>query len=149
MFLTAFLDALRLAILVWGGGIISGFRLGWILANPDLIKKLGLMKQNSDLCTSGFVQAITLKYLNKDLFDKNIDKIIELYHGKQKIMLKALDEYMPEYVSWTKPEGGLFLFVNLPEHMDSKDLLKEAVKKGVAFVTGDVFHCNGSGKNTF
>lgn len=64
-------------------------------------------------------------------------------------MLQALKQYTPEYVSWTKPEEGLFLFVNLPENMDAENLLNECVNNEVAFVTGDVFHCDGSGKNTF
>ena len=63
-------------------------------------------------------------------------------------MIKAFEEYMPEGVKWTNPEGGLFLFVTLPEHIDTGDLFKKAIEKKVAFVKGSVFHCDGSGKNT-
>ena len=63
-------------------------------------------------------------------------------------MLAAFEEFMPEGVSWTRPEGGLFLFVTLPEHMDAEQLFMKAIEKKVAFVTGSVFHCDGSGKNT-
>lgn len=63
-------------------------------------------------------------------------------------MMKAFDDFMPEGVTWTRPEGGLFLFLTLPEHMDSEELFREALKEKVAFVIGHVFHCDGSGKNT-
>ena len=63
-------------------------------------------------------------------------------------MLTGFEKYMPEGVSWTKPEGGLFLFLTLPENMDAEILFEKALKKNVAFVLGSVFHCDGSGKNT-
>jgi 2-aminoadipate transaminase len=63
-------------------------------------------------------------------------------------MLNAFEEYMPEGVTWTKPEGGLFLFLRLPKHMDADVLFKKAIEEKVAFVIGSVFHCDGSGKNT-
>ena len=63
-------------------------------------------------------------------------------------MLGALKDFMPEGVSWTHPEGGLFLFIMLPEHMNSEELFHKAIEKNVAFVVGNVFYCNNSGKNT-
>ena len=63
-------------------------------------------------------------------------------------MIAAFEKYMPEGVTWTNPEGGLFLFVTLPEYMDAQELFLKAIKKKVAFVVGSVFHCDGSGKNT-
>jgi 2-aminoadipate transaminase len=71
-----------------------------------------------------------------------------MYHRKRDVMLTAFEEFMPKGVSWTKPEGGLFLFLTLPEDMDAEDLFEIAIKKNVAFVLGSVFHCDGSGKNT-
>jgi len=71
-----------------------------------------------------------------------------MYHQKRNIMLEAFEKYMPKGVSWTKPEGGLFLFLNLLEDMNAEDLFEITIQKNVAFVLGSVFHCDGSGKNT-
>jgi 2-aminoadipate transaminase len=71
-----------------------------------------------------------------------------MYKGKKDAMIEAFETYLPEGVTWTNPEGGLFLFVTLPEHMIAEELFKVAVEKNVAFVIGSVFHCDESGKNT-
>ncbi|MBN1948308.1 MAG: aminotransferase class I/II-fold pyridoxal phosphate-dependent enzyme, partial [Candidatus Cloacimonetes bacterium] len=70
------------------------------------------------------------------------------YHEKRDVMLAAFEKYMPEGVTWTRPEGGLFLFLTLPPHMDAAELFPKAIEKKVAFVIGSEFHCDGSGKNT-
>lgn len=127
---------------------VPGFRIGWMIAHESIIDKFVKAKQSTDLCTAPFVQKIAAKYLEKGLFDKNLVKIIKMYHRKRDIMLNAFGKYMPDGVSWTKPEGGLFLFLNLPEDMDAEDLFEVAIEKKVAFVLGSVFHCDGSGKNT-
>lgn len=127
---------------------VPGFRIGWVIAHEAIIDKFVKAKQSTDLCTSPFVQKIAAKYLEEGLFDKNLKNIIEMYHRKRDVMLTAFEEFMPKGVSWTKPEGGLFLFLTLPEDMDAEDLFEIAIKKNVAFVLGSVFHCDGSGKNT-
>lgn len=127
---------------------VPGFRIGWVTAHEAIIDKFVKAKQSTDLCTSPFVQKIAAKYLEKGFFDKNLKGIIEMYHRKRDIMLEAFEKYMPKGVSWTKPEGGLFLFLNLPEDMNAEDLFEIAIQKNVAFVLGSVFHCDGSGKNT-
>ncbi|WP_421921171.1 PLP-dependent aminotransferase family protein [Marinifilum sp.] len=127
---------------------VPGFRIGWIVAHEAIIDKFVKAKQSTDLCTAPFVQKIAAKYLEDGLFDKNLKKIIEMYHSKRDVMLQAFEDYMPEGVSWTKPEGGLFLFLSLPKGMGAEDLFKVAIEKNVAFVLGSVFHCDGSGKNT-
>ncbi len=127
---------------------VPGFRVGWIVAHPDIIDKFVVAKQSSDLCTSSFVQKITALYMKKGLFEKNLTKIADLYKRKKDVMMDAFEKYMPEGVTWTNPEGGLFLFLYLPEHMDSEKLFMKAVENKVAFVVGTVFHCDGSGKNT-
>lgn len=71
-----------------------------------------------------------------------------MYREKRNAMLSALEQYMPEGVKWTKPEGGLFLFVTLPDWMDSEKLFMRAIENNVAFVLGSAFYCDGSGKNT-
>lgn len=127
---------------------VPGFRIGWVIADEAVIDKFVKAKQNTDLCTAPFVQKIAARYIEKGLFDKNLKEIIKMYHKKRDIMLQAFEEYMPEGVSWTNPEGGLFLFLKLPENMDAEELFNIAIKKNVAFVLGTVFHCDGSGKNT-
>ncbi len=127
---------------------VPGFRIGWVIAHPDILDKFIMAKQSTDLCTSPFVQKIAAKYIEKGLFKKNLEATIQNYKEKKEVMMKAFDDYMPEGVKWTKPEGGLFLFVTLPEYMDSEKLFLKAIKKKVAFVIGSVFHCDGSGKNT-
>ena len=127
---------------------VPGFRIGWVIADPAIIDKYVTIKQSADLCTSPFVQYIAAKYMEKGYFRENLKKVIAKYHSKRDVMLNAFREFMPEGVTWTEPEGGLFLFVTLPEWMDAEDLFKKAIEKQVAFVLGTVFHCDGSGKNT-
>jgi 2-aminoadipate transaminase len=125
-----------------------GLRLGWAIGNADIIDKMVIAKQSIDLCTPTITQKIAARYIKKGLFDKNLKNTIKQYHSKRDNMVKAFREHMPEGVTWTEPEGGLFLFLHLPEHMDSEELFHKAIKKNVAFVMGNVFHCDGSGKNT-
>jgi 2-aminoadipate transaminase len=127
---------------------VPGFRIGWILGDPRIVDYFVKAKQNTDLCTSAFVQKIAAKYIEQGLFDKNLKSIIEMYREKKAVMIKAFNDFMPEGVTWTDPEGGLFLFMRLPEWMDAEDLFQVAIKKNVAFVLGSVFHCDGSGRNT-
>src|SRR6056297_1461305 len=127
---------------------VPGFRIGWVVANEQIIDKMVVAKQSADLCTPTLNQKIAFKYMDKGYFDENLKGIIKQYHGKRDNMLNAFKEYMPEGVKWTEPEGGLFLFLTLPEHMDAEILFKKAIENDVAFVLGSVFHCDGSGKNT-
>ncbi|MBC8385928.1 MAG: PLP-dependent aminotransferase family protein [Candidatus Cloacimonetes bacterium] len=127
---------------------VPGFRIGWIIAHKDILDKLVVAKQSVDLCTSPFVQKLAVKYVEDGYFDKNIKEVIKMYHEKRDLMLDEFEKNMPEGVSWTKPEGGLFLFLYLPEHLDANALFKKAIEKEVAFVVGSAFHCDGSGKNT-
>jgi 2-aminoadipate transaminase len=127
---------------------VPGFRIGWLIAHKDITDKIIVSKQSTDLCTSPFVQKLAVKYVRDGYFDKNLKNTIKLYREKRHIMLKGFEEYMPEGVTWTRPEGGLFLFLTVPEHIDSGKLFDKAIEKKVAFVKGSVFHCDGSGKNT-
>jgi 2-aminoadipate transaminase len=127
---------------------VPGFRLGWIIAHEDVIDKLVMAKQNTDLCTSSFVQKIAARYFDKGYFEPNLAKTNAMYKEKRDAMVEAFHKFMPKGVKWTEPEGGLFLFVTLPEHIDAEDLFKIAIEENVAFVPGTVFYCNGQGKNT-
>jgi 2-aminoadipate transaminase len=127
---------------------VPGFRIGWVVAHPEIIDKIVVAKQATDLCTSPFVQKIAAKYFEKGYFDENLKGIISSYRDKRDGMLAAFRKYMPQGVAWTEPEGGLFLFLTLPDHMDAEELFALAIEENVAFVLGHVFHCDGSGRNT-
>ena len=127
---------------------MPGFRMGWVLAHPMVIDYFVKAKQSTDLCTSAFLQKITVKFFQKNYFDANVKKIVDMYRGKLEAMLGAFEKYMPEGVTWTRPEGGLFLFLTLPEGYDAEELFQIAIEKNVAFVLGTVFFVNGGGKNT-
>ena len=128
--------------------VMPGFRMGWVLAHPMVIDNFVKAKQSTDLCTSAFLQKITVKFFQKNYFDANVKKIVDMYRGKLEAMLGAFEKYMPEGVTWTRPEGGLFLFLTLPEGYDAEELFQIAIEKNVAFVLGTVFFVNGGGKNT-
>ncbi len=128
--------------------MLPGFRIGWIIAPVEIIDRLVVAKQSADLCTPVFDQAVATRYFEKGLFEKNLTKTINLYRDKRNHMLNCFKKYMPKGVTWTEPEGGLFLFVTLPKGYDTRELFDVAIKENVAFVIGEAFHCDGSGKNT-
>lgn len=125
-----------------------GFRVGWVIGNPEILDRIVMAKQTADLCTSAFMQKIIARYIEKGLLEKNLKKTISLYSERRNYMISCLHKYMPENVTWTEPHGGLFLFVTLPKHIDSDIILKKAIEKNVAFVSGSSFFCNDSGRNT-
>lgn len=125
-----------------------GFRVGWVIGNPEILDRIVMAKQTADLCTSPFVQKIIALYIQKGLLDKNLAKTIELYRERRSFMLECFKKYMPSEVRWTEPQGGLFLFVTLPVHLDADIIFKKAIEKNVAFVAGSTFFCNNSGHNT-
>jgi len=102
-----------------------------------------------DLCSSSINQLIAAEFMRTGYFEKHIQVVNKTYKAKKDAMLTALEKYMPEGVTWTRPEGGLFLWVRLPENMSADDMFEDAVNKDkVAYVIGSAFHCDGSGKNT-
>ena len=125
-----------------------GFRLGWAIAHPDILDKIYVCKQSLDLCPPIFDQYVAAEFLKSGKLDENLAKSIELYKGKRDLLLDLLEEYMPEGVSWTHPEGGLFLFLTMPEGFDAVKFYDTALDAGVAYVAGEFFHPDGSGKNT-
>lgn len=127
---------------------VPGFRLGWVIAPKEIVYRYNLAKQSADLCSPVFDQYVAAKYLEKGYFEKNLEKTIEMYRGKRDVMLASLEKYMPEGVTWTKPDGGLFLFITLPEEYDATELFHMALEQNVAFVIGEAFFCDGTGKNT-
>jgi 2-aminoadipate transaminase len=125
-----------------------GLRLGWVVADPLIIQKLALVKQSVDLCTSGLTQLMAVEYLKNGFLEPQINLICDQYRIKRNAMLAALEAYMPKGVSWTKPQGGLFMWVTVPDKINTNDLFYEAVENNVAFVKGSAFYCDGMGTNT-
>ncbi len=125
-----------------------GFRLGWAIAHPDILDKIYVCKQSLDLCPPIFDQYVAAEFLTSGRLDENLARSIELYKGKRDLLLSLLEKHMPEGVTWTHPEGGLFLFLTMPEGFDAVKFYDTALDAGVAYVAGEFFHPDRSGKNT-
>ena len=125
-----------------------GLRVAWIHSPKNLSRKFAIAKQSADLCSTTFSQYIAYEFLNRGHLKPHIENIKAMYKRKKDIMMKAMEEYFPEGMTWTKPEGGMFTWVTMPEYMDSKLILMRALKEdNVAFVIGSAFYPDGSGKN--
>jgi len=122
--------------------IVPGFRLGWIAASKHIMEKLVIAKQASDLHTSHFTQAIIYQYLKDNDVDSHVSKIRTAYGNQCRAMLKSLGKHFPTRVTYTKPEGGMFVWAELPEGAVALDLFEIAVKDKVIFVPGDPFYVN-------
>ena len=125
-----------------------GFRLGWAIAHPEILDKIYVCKQSLDLCPPIFDQYVAAEFLESGRLDENLVKSISLYKGKRDLLLGLLERHMPDGVRWTRPEGGLFLFLTLPEGFEAVKFYDKALDAGVAYVAGEFFHPDGNGKNT-
>lgn len=128
--------------------LFPGMRMGWIVAEATLIDKIIMLKQSVDLCSPSFNQLILATYIQQGKMKQTIEKAIECYKPKCAAMLNAMGKYMPEKISWSKPTGGMFFWIKLPETMDAKDVFMEAIQHNVVYVIGRPFHCDNSGGNT-
>ncbi len=124
-----------------------GVRLGWVVAPRAILEKLSLAKQAADLCTGTLSQFITEEFLNTNPWRQRAQEMAKIYEEKKEVMLKALDKYFPKEASWTKPKGGFFVWVKLPEFVDTTQMLAEAINEKVAYVPGGNFYPNNEGKN--
>ena len=106
----------------------------------EVIHKCVILKQAMDLCTSPILQLATALYLKKGYLQNHIKKIVSAYKTKRDLMLKLLKEYMPQEVQWTRPEGGLFLWVTVPDYINTQTMLKTALEQQVAYVAGVDFY---------
>ena len=125
-----------------------GFRLGWAIAHPDILDMIYVCKQSLDLCPPVFDQYVAAEFLSSGRLDANLVRTIALYKSKRDLLLSLLEEHMPANVRWTRPEGGLFLFLTMPEGFDAVKFYDKALDAGVAYVAGEFFHHDRSGKNT-
>ncbi len=125
-----------------------GFRLGWIIGPEELLEQIYVCKQCLDLCPPVLDQYLALEFLTSGALDRNLVKTIAEYRRRRDLMVGLLQKYMPAGVTWTYPEGGLFLWLTLPEGMDTVALYDEALARGVAYVAGSFFYTDGSHRNT-
>jgi 2-aminoadipate transaminase len=128
--------------------VSPGMRLGWIVAKEEVMDKLITVKQASDLHSNYFTQRVVYQFLKTNPVDEHIQKIRNLYKKQRNCMIRMMEEYFPPEVKYTQPEGGMFLWVTLPEGSSSMDLFDIAIKENVAFVPGQAFYVDGDGKNT-
>jgi 2-aminoadipate transaminase len=128
--------------------LTPGIRLGYVVAPLPLIRKLEQAKQAADLHTSTLTQMVVYEVIKDGFLTQHIPTIRQLYSDQCQAMLAALSEFFPASAQWTKPEGGMFIWVTLPKHIDCMKLLDEAVAQHVAFVPGAPFYANAPEHNT-
>ena len=128
--------------------LTPGIRLGYVVAPLPLVRRLELAKQAADLHTAQLTQMVVYEVIKDGFLDQHIPKIRTLYANQCQAMLDALTECFPSSVTWTKPEGGMFIWVTLPKHIDAMKLLDQAIAAKVAFVPGAPFYANEPETNT-
>jgi 2-aminoadipate transaminase len=128
--------------------LAPGLRLAWVIAPPQVTRKLVMTKQAADLHTSSFNQHVAYEVAKGGFLDEHVKVIRATYKERRDVMIEMMEEMFPPEVSWTKPLGGMFLWGVLPENIDAAEVLKVAVERKVAFVPGGSFHPNGGGANT-
>jgi 2-aminoadipate transaminase len=126
-----------------------GLRLGWLLAPMEIIEKCELAKQSMDACTSTFTQVLAHEYLSKGKLEPYVSSLRKTYSRRAGIMLDALEKNMPKEVTWTKPRGGFYVWVTMPQTIDSSAVFEKAFKNGAAFVIGSAFDPSGVKNNSF
>lgn len=126
-----------------------GLRLGWIVAERELIQKYILLKQGADLQCNTLSQLIAAEFMSKNDLNAHISEIVKVYRKRRDLMINSMKEYFPKEVKFTYPAGGLFTWVELREDLDTKLIAEEALKENVAFVPGASFFANGGRTNCF
>ncbi len=125
-----------------------GIRLGWVAAPPPVLEKINLGKQAADLCTSTLSQLLVQAYFEETPWRAYVDSLTEIYRARRDTMLDALAEFFPAEAEWTRPAGGLFIWVTLPDFIDTTDLLARALRDNVAFVPGEAAYLDGRGRSS-
>ena len=128
--------------------ISPGIRLGWMVAPAPLLARFNLGKQAADLCPSTLAQMIVNQYFKDFRWQDYVEEVIKVYRSRRDVMLAALEKYFPEEATWTHPQGGFYIWVTLPDYLDTVDLLALALEEQrVAFVPGSGAWVDGSGGN--
>jgi 2-aminoadipate transaminase len=125
-----------------------GIRLGWVVAPPPVLEKINLGKQAADLCTSTLSQLLVRAYFDQGIWRDYVDSLNEIHRARRDAMLDALAEFFPPQAEWTRPAGGLFVWVTLPDFIDTTDLLARALRDNVAFVPGEGAFLDGRGRSS-
>lgn len=125
-----------------------GFRLAWVIASPELARKMIISKQALDLCTNTFTQFIVAEFMRRGSLDLHIMKICEIYKPKRDLMMDAMKEHFPDGYTCYKPKGGMFAWVTLPQGIDTETMFLDAIKEKVAYVHGKAFHVDGGGERS-
>lgn len=128
--------------------LCPGFRVAWIVGPEDVIHRMVQAKQGSDLHTGTFAQMVAYDTARGGFLDQHVRELRRAYRERRDLMLDLMEELFPPEVTWTRPQGGLFLWVRLPDGMSATALLAKAVKNKVAFVPGSPFYPHGGGENT-
>jgi len=125
-----------------------GIRVGWAVAPPPVLAKLNIAKASADLCSSSMTQHFVARYFQDGDWREYIAGLCELYRGRRDVMLDALAEHFPAQATWTRPQGGLFIWATLPDYIDTTDLLARALDENVAFVPGEAAFVDGRGRSS-
>ncbi len=127
--------------------ISPGIRTGWVLAPAPILERLAMLKQGADLCSSSLSQMFAEQFIRQGLWKKNLDNLRPIYRSRRDAMLAGLEEHFPDEARWTRPQGGLFIWVTLPRYLDTAKMLPLAILQKVAYVPGTAFFADGSGKH--
>ena len=119
--------------------VSPGMRIGWLVAPREFISKMVEAKSNVSICNDGITQYVAAQLFKRGEVERQIPKVTEVYRRKRDLMLEAMKTSFPVEAEWNDPEGGLFLWVKLPEHVNTTEILREAVENGVAFIPGSNF----------
>lgn len=124
--------------------VSPGLRIGWVAARREFVTKMAVAKGNVDICTDGLCQYVAAELLRRGVVERQIPKMIDIYRRKRDLMLEAMGVHFPGEAEWDEPGGGLFIWVGMPESVDTSKMLMEAVNSGVAYIPGSNFFADPS-----
>ncbi|MEN6297107.1 MAG: PLP-dependent aminotransferase family protein, partial [Rectinema sp.] len=130
--------------------LAPGVRIGWVIAREDVIQKMVVAKQAMDLCTSVLTQKMIAEFMATGKLKNIVARTCGIYRDKRNFMLEKFDAYMPKRfdLTWTKPEGGLFLWLSLPHYIDTDKMFYKAIERKVAYVVGSAFYFDEAETNS-
>lgn len=124
-----------------------GLRLGWVIAQPEILQKFNIVKQGADLQCSSIAQREVNQFMEMNDIEAHIEKIKKVYSGRKNLMIETMKKEFPASTTFTNPDGGLFTWATFPKEIDAAELLKKALEQKVAFVPGEPFYPNGGNAN--